>query len=165
MSANLPSGIPDETPPEISPEISRSAGEPALSVPIPAGPETGLAVSVPVTTAPPPERLLFTPPVDIYDSQAGLVLLADLPGVNPKSLELQIQDNKLSLLGRCQSAIPPQARLVHREYEEGDFVRSFILSEDVDHEHISARLTNGVLEVVLPRVPRAAPRKINVRSE
>jgi HSP20 family protein len=161
MSTNLPPDGPEGT----SPPTSRVAPDTVVSVPIPTGPETGLAVSVPVTTAPPPERLLFTPPVDIYDSQAGLVLLADLPGVNPKSLELQIQDNKLSLLGRCQSTVPPHAKLVHREYEEGDFVRSFILSEDVDHEHISARLTNGVLEVVLPRVPRAAPRKINVRSE
>jgi HSP20 family protein len=145
-----------------SPDSSPSPCEPS-SDPVVSGPETRLSVP----QAPPPvaDRLLFTPPVDIYDSSAGLVLLADLPGVHPKSLELQIQDNKLSLLGRCQTVIPPGARLIHREYEEGDFVRSFILSEDVDHEHIAARLSNGVLEVVLPRVARAAPRKINVRSE
>ncbi len=111
------------------------------------------------------ERVIFTPPVDIYDSPEGLVLLADLPGVSTGSMELQIQDNKLTLLGRCQSVIPPEARLLHKEYDEGDFLRSFILSEDVDHERITARLNNGVLEVVLPRAPRAAPRKIEVKSE
>lgn len=145
------------------PDSNPLPDEPPPADPVVSSPETRL--SVPVSAPPPAERLLFTPPVDIYDSPAGLVLLADLPGVHSKSLELQIQDNKLSLLGRCQTVIPPGARLVHREYEEGDFVRSFILSEDVDHEHISARLSNGVLEVVLPRVARSAPRKINVRSE
>lgn len=144
------------------PDPKPSTFEPSAS-PVVSEPETRL--SVPESPPPVADRLLFTPPVDIYDSAAGLVLLADLPGVHPKSLELQIQDNKLSLLGRCQTVIPPGARLIHREYEEGDFVRSFILSEDVDHEHIAARLANGVLEVVLPRVARAAPRKINVRSE
>lgn len=147
----------------LPPDSSRPSNEAASQDPVVTSPETRL--SVPVTPPPPSDRLLFTPPVDIYDSPEGLVLLADLPGVPSKSLELQIQDNKLSLLGRCLSVIPSGARLIHREYEEGDFVRSFILSEDVDHEHIAARLSNGVLEVVLPRVARAAPRKINVRSE
>ena len=110
-------------------------------------------------------RTLFTPPVDIYDCEQGLVLVADLPGVPGDGLELQIQDNRLTLLGRCTASPPPEAQLLHREYEEGDFVRSFILSEDVDHERITARLTNGVLEVVLPRAPRGAPRKIEVKSD
>jgi len=112
-----------------------------------------------------PQRVLFTPPVDIYATAEGLVLLADLPGVSTGSLELQIQDNKLTLLGRCQPVAPAGGQLVHKEYEEGDFLRSFILSEDVDHERITARLTHGVLEVVMPRAARAAPRKINVKSE
>lgn len=111
------------------------------------------------------ERVLFTPPVDIFDSPEGLVLVADLPGVATGTLELQIQDNRLTLLGRCATAAPPDARVVHREYEEGDFLRSFILSEDVDHDRITARLQNGVLEVVLPRIPRGAPRKIQVKSD
>ncbi|RPI83015.1 MAG: Hsp20/alpha crystallin family protein [Planctomycetaceae bacterium] len=118
-----------------------------------------------VEAAAAPDRVLFTPPVDIFDSPEGLVLLADLPGVATKTLELQIQDNRLTLLGRCAAHAPANARVLHREYEEGDFLRSFILSEDVDHERISARLLNGVLEVVLPRVPRGAPRKIEVKSD
>jgi HSP20 family protein len=114
---------------------------------------------------PPPERVLFTPPIDIYESDEGLVLIADLPGVSVKSLELQVQNNKLTLLGRVTTQIPPNARPLHTEYEEGDFLRSFILSEDVDHECVTARLNNGVLEVVLPRSPKSAPRRIQVSGD
>jgi HSP20 family protein len=111
------------------------------------------------------ERVLFTPPIDIYESEEGLVLIADLPGVSVKSLELQVQNNKLTLLGRVSSETPANARLLHKEYEEGDFLRSFILSENVDHERVTARLNNGVLEVVLPHAAKSAPRRIQVNTD
>lgn len=119
------------------------------------------------TTKPsqPAERFLFTPPIDIYETDEGLVLQADLPGVAADSLELQVQDNKLTLFGRVRSTIPEQARIVHREYEDGDFLRSFILSDEVDHEKITARMTNGVLKVVLPKAPQVQPRRIEVDSD
>jgi HSP20 family molecular chaperone IbpA len=126
---------------------SRSAEEPAAAVP-PSG-----------------ERILFTPPIDIYETQEGLVLVADLPGVSVKTLELQVQDNKLTLLGRVARPAPAGSRLLHKEYEEGDFLRSFILSENVDHERVTARLNNGVLEVVLPHAAKSAPRRIQVNTD
>ncbi|MEX0715132.1 MAG: Hsp20/alpha crystallin family protein [Planctomycetaceae bacterium] len=110
-------------------------------------------------------RLIYTPPIDIFDTDDGLVLHADLPGVSTDTLELQVQDNKLTLFGRVQSPAPPEARGVHREYEEGDYFRSFILSDDVDHERISARMSNGVLVVTLPRAARPAPRRIPIDSQ
>lgn len=111
------------------------------------------------------ERALFNPPIDIFETADGLVLLADLPGVTANSLELQVQENRLTLLGRVAPTMPAEARIVHKEYDEGDFLRSFILSDNVDHERITARLNHGVLEIVLPKAPRAAPRKIEVNSE
>jgi HSP20 family protein len=113
----------------------------------------------------PVQRWMCTPPIDIFDNGEGLVLRADLPGVSGDSLELQVQDNKLTLFGRVAPQAPTDARLVHQEYRVGDYLRSFILSEDVDHERISAKLTNGVLEVFLPRAPQAEPRKIQVKTE
>jgi len=114
---------------------------------------------------PAPDRTLFTPPIDIYESDEGLVLIADLPGVSVKTLELQVQNNKLTLLGRVTNPAPANARLLHKEYEEGDFLRSFILSEDVDHERVTARLNDGVLEVVLPRAAKSTPRRIEVNTD
>jgi len=111
------------------------------------------------------DRVLFTPPIDIYESPEGLVLIADLPGVSVKTLELQVQNNKLTLLGRVKNPVPADVRLVHKEYEEGDFLRSFILSEDVDHERVTARLNDGVLEVVLPRTAKTTPRRIEVNTD
>lgn len=111
----------------------------------------------------PPERqIVFTPPIDIFETEAGLVLLADLPGVSAETLELQVQDNKLTLFGRVGPQVPTGAQLVHQEYQVGHFLRSFILSDEVDHERISAKLNLGVLEVVLPRVQRSEPRRIKV---
>jgi HSP20 family molecular chaperone IbpA len=138
--------------------------------------ETNGSSQVPLNQSPPGEtpaapaaapgdRPLFTPPIDIYESEEGLVLIADLPGVSVKSLDLQVQNNKLTLLGRVPSLVPAGATLLHKEYEEGDFLRSFILSEDVDHERVTARLNNGVLEVVLPRAAKSTPRRIQVNTD
>jgi HSP20 family molecular chaperone IbpA len=123
--------------------------------------------SVPVTAQPAeqPEKFIFTPCIDIYDSEEGLVLTADLPGVTIDSLELQVQDNKLTLFGRVAPSVPPNAQIVHQEYGVGDFLRSFILSDEVDHERITASMSNGVLKVVLPKAPAAKPRRIEVSSD
>jgi HSP20 family molecular chaperone IbpA len=111
------------------------------------------------------ERFLFSPPIDIFETDEGLVLQADLPGVSIKTLELQVQDNKLTLFGRVHRVVPPEARLVHQEYGIGDFLRSFILSDEVDHERIAATMNNGVLKVVLPKAPQQKPRRIEVNAE
>ena len=112
--------------------------------------------------APPVERYVFTPPIDIHETDDGLILRADLPGVSLETLELQVQNNRLTLFGRVPQVAPEGARLLHQEYHEGDFLRSFILSDNVDHDRISAKLTNGVLEVYLPHTPKAQPRRIQV---
>ena len=112
-----------------------------------------------------PERFVFTPPIDIYERDDGLVLCADLPGVTGDSLELQVQDNKLTLFGRVKPSLEENAVALHREYQVGDFLRSFILSDEVDHDRISASLNNGVLEVVLPKFPKVEPRRIQVTTD
>ena|ERR1700722_153901 len=111
------------------------------------------------------ERFLFSPPIDIFETEEGLVLHADLPGVSIKTLELQVQDNKLTLFGRVRPVVPPEARTVHQEYGVGDFLRSFILSDEVDHERIAATMNNGVLKVVLPKAPKPKSRRIEVNAE
>lgn len=111
------------------------------------------------------QRLLFNPPIDIYETADGLVLYADLPGVTSEGLDLQVQDNRLTLFGRIQQRDGDDGTVVHEEYQVGDFLRSFILSDEVDHDRISARLNNGVLRVELPRATRSQPRRIEVTTD
>ena len=111
------------------------------------------------------QRPAVVPPIDIYESDEGLVLVADLPGVSGDTVDVQVQDNKLTLFGRLAGEVPDDAQPLHREFIEADFLRSFILSDDVDHDRIEAAISGGVLTVKLPRVERAKPRKIDVRVD
>ncbi|MDB5343166.1 MAG: heat shock protein Hsp20 [Schlesneria sp.] len=115
--------------------------------------------------APAADPVVFTPPIDIFETPDGLVLLADLPGVILESLELQVQDNKLTLFGKVKPDLPADARLIHQEYAVGHFLRSFILSDEVDHDRIAAKLNQGVLEVVLPQLRKSEPRRIQITVE
>ena len=112
----------------------------------------------------PVERLVFTPPIDIYESGDDLVLRADLPGVKLDSVDVQVQDNRLTIFGRVADFIPAEARPLHQEFQVGDYLRSFILSDQVDHSRIVARLNHGLLEVVLPKAPRVQARRIQVKD-
>jgi HSP20 family molecular chaperone IbpA len=109
-------------------------------------------------------RHVYTPPLDIYETDAGLVLEADLPGVRPEDLQIRVQDNVLHLYGKVSWPLSVEARLLHEELRPEDFYRSFILSDEVDTENITADFTDGVLQLTLPKAPKAKPRKIEVRT-
>ena len=111
---------------------------------------------------PRPPRPLVTPPIDIYESDEGLVLVADLPGVSGDSVDVRVQDNRLVLFGRAVDPPPEDATYAHQEFLDADFLRSFILSDDVDHDRIEAALNNGLLRVTLPRARRGEARRISV---
>ena len=130
----------------------------------PTVPSTMAAPRAEATATNLPQHWVCTPPIDIFEAPEGLVLRADLPGVTAETLDLQVQDNKLTLLGRVVPQAPEGARLIHQEYHVGDYVRSFILSDDVDHDRITAKITNGVLDLLLPRTPKPEPRRIQVRA-
>ena len=103
------------------------------------------------------------PPVDIYETPEGLVLLADMPGVAPSDLEVRLEENILTIKGKAKHAIDKEP--TYREFELVNFFRQFELSEHVDREKIAARLNNGVLMLQLPRAEKAKPRQIPVQVE
>lgn len=109
-------------------------------------------------------RQAFTPPIDIHDGPDGLTLEADLPGATETNLQIQLEDNVLSLYARIDSPAPESARLIHQEYPVGDYHRSFILSDEVDRDRITAELKNGVLRIFLPKADRAKARRIEIKS-
>lgn len=106
----------------------------------------------------------ITPPIDIHDGPEGLTLEADLPGANESNLTIQLEHNVLTLDARIDEPNPDGARLIHQEFPVGDYHRSFILSDDVDRDRITAELKDGVLKVFLPKADRARARRIEIKS-
>jgi HSP20 family molecular chaperone IbpA len=106
----------------------------------------------------------YTPPIDIHEGPDGLTLEADLPGATEQNLRIHLEDNVLDLYAKIDSPVPEGARLVHEEYRLGDFHRSFILSDEVDRDRITAELKNGVLRLFLPKADRARTRRIEITS-
>ncbi len=106
----------------------------------------------------------FTPNVDIYQTERELTIVADMPGVEGKGVEIDLKEGTLTLKGRVT---PPKLEgftPLYQEYREGNFYRQFILSEIVDQDQIAAEMSNGVLKVILPKVAKAQPRKISVKT-
>jgi HSP20 family molecular chaperone IbpA len=109
------------------------------------------------------EENVLTPPLDIYETAEGLVLEADLPGVSGENLRVCVTGNVLEIYGKVVWPVPAEARPVHEEMRIGNFFRSFILPEEVDADAISAEFQHGVLRLVLPKLSRAKPRRIEVK--
>ncbi len=107
------------------------------------------------------EGVAFVPEVDISESEAGLVLYADMPGVTKDNLDIDIREGVLTVTGTVEPE-RDNLRLVHGEYEIGGFQRRFTLGEKIDQEQIEAKLENGVLQLTLPKVEAHKPRKITI---
>ena len=108
--------------------------------------------------------VLVAPAVDIFEDAKAITLLADMPGVPPERLEIDLNEGVLTLTGRVSSTQGPQEEVVLREYRPATFQRKFTLSQSVDQAKIEARLEDGVLHLQLPKVEKAQPRKIQVKS-
>ena len=117
--------------------------------------------AVPEQTRPGP---VYSPSVDIFENDNAITVLADMPGVKAQDLEIDLRDSVLSLTGRVTPPEGAKESDVLREYRAGTFFRQFTLSETIDQAKIDAKLTDGVLRLELPKVEKARPRQITVRS-
>ncbi len=107
---------------------------------------------------------VFTPAVDIFETDKEITLLADMPGVKADSLDIDLHENVLSLNGDVKSPEGDDEVDVFREYRMGKYYRQFTLSQVIDQSKIKAAMKDGVLRLSLPKVEAATPRKIAVRS-
>ncbi len=105
----------------------------------------------------------YVPNVDISETENALWLRADMPGVKEDSIEISVEKNVLSIEG--QVALQEYADLasVYTEYNVGNYQRRFTLSNAIDADKIHAHLTNGVLELELPKAESAKPRRVAVQ--
>ncbi len=106
---------------------------------------------------------VFTPAVDIFETDREITMLADMPGVKAKELEIDLHDNVLTIDGEVESPEGENEVDIIREYRTGRYYRQFALSQVIDQSKIDAQLKDGVLRLTLPKVKEATPRKITVK--
>jgi len=110
----------------------------------------------------------WTPPVDIHEYADRFELFVDLPGVDPKTVEITLDSDVLTLSGERSAAkhlgVEQQMVRQRTERSHGRFHRRFILPETVDTERVSARGHDGVLELTIAKQTKAQPRRITVGS-
>ena len=107
---------------------------------------------------------VFTPQVDIFETEKEITLLADIPGVKSEKLNIDLRDDILTITGDVDPVESAAEEDVLIEYETGRFYRQFTLSEVIDQNKIDAKLGDGVLRLTLPKVEKATPRKIAIKS-
>jgi len=101
------------------------------------------------------------PPVDIEETKDAYLLVAEMPGVNKDGLEILLDRNELTILGRRTTAVEG-AEWLYRESKTADFRRVFELDPAIDSAKIDARMEAGVLTLRLPKSEQVKPRKIVV---
>jgi HSP20 family protein len=108
--------------------------------------------------------VLLTPPVDIFEDAGAITVLADMPGVKPGHVAIDLHEGVLTITGHAEAAEGPGEVPVLHEHRAGTFQRSFTLSEAIDQAQIQATLKHGVLRLRLPKVERARPRQITIQT-
>ena len=108
--------------------------------------------------------LVFTPAVDIFETDKQITLLADMPGVKADDLTIDLRDNTLTLSADIAPVENAHEDDILVEYETGRYYRQFTLGEIINQGDIDAQLNDGVLRLSLPKVEKATPKKITVKT-
>lgn len=108
--------------------------------------------------------LVFTPAVDIFETDKEITLLADMPGVKADDLVIDLRENILTLSAETSPVDNSDEQEILSEYETGRYYRQFTLGELVNQGAIDAKLNDGVLRLTLPKVEKATPKRIPVKT-
>ena len=111
-----------------------------------------------------PETAL-APAVDISEDDAGIELVADLPGVRKEGLAVKVDGTNLTIEGSAEIDVPQNLEPIYGEIPSRHFRRSFTLSRELDSSRIDAKLANGVLRMHIPKSEAARPRRIEIRAQ
>ena len=103
------------------------------------------------------------PPVDVYETESAITLLADLPGVPRENLQVRVDGDNLLLEATAALSGPENLQLVYGEAQWPTYRRQFTLSRELDTARIEAQLRDGVLRLTIPKAEEARPRRIQVQ--
>ncbi|MBT8372829.1 MAG: Hsp20/alpha crystallin family protein [Deltaproteobacteria bacterium] len=105
---------------------------------------------------------VFTPNVDIFETDKEIIMLADIPGVKAQDLTIDLRDDTLTFNGEVKPIDRAEEDILI-EYQVGSYYRQFTLAEVIDQSKIDAALNNGVLRLTLPKLEKAMPRQITIK--
>jgi len=110
------------------------------------------------------EQPFAVPPVDVFENESGITLLADLPGVSREQLAVRVDGDTLHVEGTVTTQGPTEMELLYGEAQYPAYRRQFTLSRELDASRIDASLKDGVLRLTIPKREEAKPRRIEVRT-
>ncbi len=106
---------------------------------------------------------VFVPAVDIFEEDGNITVLADMPGVKPDNLTIDLHENVLTMTGDAEDTEGEEEEELIREYHVGRYYRQFTVSDNIDQDKIEANLTDGVLRLVLPKAEASKPKQIKIK--
>ena len=104
----------------------------------------------------------YMPATDIYETDEALTVVMEVPGVERKDIEVNIENDMLKVEGRIDFSKYEGLEPLYTEYNVGHFSRAFTLSNKVDQQQIGANIEDGVLTLTLPKAKEAQPRRIKI---
>lgn len=104
----------------------------------------------------------FVPSTDIFETEDGLTLVMEVPGVDKQAVDINVENDVLKVEAKIDPAKYEGMEPLYTEYNVGHFARSFTLSNKIDQQQISAQLDEGVLTLTLKKAREAMPRRISI---
>ena len=107
---------------------------------------------------------IYNPDVDIIEGKDKIIVIADMPGVDEKSVDITLDENVLTIYGKVDWKVPEKMKLTHAEYGVGDYQRIFTISGEINRDKIEANVKDGVLRLTMPKKDAPKMRKITVNA-
>lgn len=107
----------------------------------------------------------YFPLADVYETPDNFTILIDMPGVDTENVNIDIRDNELVINGEVSHEEYTGEKVMYSEYNIGHFHRHFVLSDAINRDKIEAKMSDGVLFLILPKAEYVKPRKIEVKAE
>jgi HSP20 family protein len=104
----------------------------------------------------------FLPDTDIFETDQALTVVLEMPGVNKQSVDVDIENDIVTIVGRIDFSKYDGLQPLYTEYNVGNYSRSFQISSKINKDGIKAELKDGVMTLVLPKAEEAKPRKVKV---
>ena len=125
--------------------------------------QTSSSSSTPAAREQEQQQRWVVPPVDVFEDESSITLLADLPGVAREQLHVRVDGENLVVEATANTVGPENMELVYGELQCPAYRRQFTLSRELDTQRIEAQLRDGVLRLTIPKAEEAKPRRIQVQ--